>query len=177
MQVKSETRTGLTAEIKIVPAWVWTLAGVALVSAQVFFNIVMARQPHTPPAWGRALMGLAAGIGAGCYLLFLGYVSRDAKRRGMNPILWTFVAILIPNGLGFILYFILRQPRRGACPQCENAVQTGFNFCPRCNYKLNPSCQQCQRVVAVNDVYCSYCGASLQTPVSNSSTKLPRGGV
>jgi RNA polymerase subunit RPABC4/transcription elongation factor Spt4 len=173
MQLKSETRTGLTAEIKIVPAWAWMLAAVAFVSAQVFFNLVVARQPNAPPAWGRALMGLGAGIGAGCYLLFLGYINRDAKRRGMSPTLWTFVAILIPNGLGIILYFILRQPRRGACPQCGNAVQTGFNFCPRCSHKLSPSCPQCQRVVGVNDVYCPYCGTSLENPmVSEPSTKL-----
>ena len=24
-------------------------------------------------------------------------------------------------------------------------MQNGFNFCPQCNYKLNPSCPQCQR--------------------------------
>jgi hypothetical protein len=89
----------------------------------------------------------------GCILLLIGYVNRDAKRRrGMSPILWTLAAILIPNGIGFLLYFILRQPLRSTCPQCENAVQTGFNFCPRCNYKLGLSCPQCERVVGVNDV-------------------------
>jgi RNA polymerase subunit RPABC4/transcription elongation factor Spt4 len=86
------------------------------------------------------------------------------------------VAILIPNGMGLILYFILRQSLRTACPQCGNAVQTGFNFCPRCNYKLSPSCPQCQRVVGVNDVYCPYCGTSLRNqaaPVSGPPTMLP----
>jgi hypothetical protein len=178
MQVKNETRTGLASEIKIVPAWAWTLAVFAFVSAQIFFNIVVARHPHAPPAWGRALMGLGAGLGAGCYLLFLGYINRDAKRRWMSPTLWTFVAILIPNGLGIILYFILRQPRRGACPQCGNAIQSGFNFCPRCSYKLSPSCPQCQREVGINDVYCSHCGTSLRNqPASQSTTKPPGQGV
>jgi RNA polymerase subunit RPABC4/transcription elongation factor Spt4 len=162
MQVKNETRTGLTAEIKIVPAWAWTLAVVGFAIAQLFFNVVMARHQHAPPAWCRALMGLAAGTVMGCYLLLVGYVNRDARRRGMSSILWTLVAIFIPHGLGLILYFILRQPERSACPQCGNAVQTGFNFCPGCNYKLGPSCPQCQRVVGVNDVYCPYCGTSLR---------------
>ena len=166
MQVKNETRTGLTAEIKIVPAWSWVLAGILFVAAQVFFNVVVARHSGAPPAWARPMFGLLAGVGGGCYLLFIGYINRDAKRRGMSPTLWTLVAILIPNGLGMLLYFILRQSLRSSCPQCGNAVQTGFNFCPRCNYKLSPSCPQCQRVVGANDVYCPYCGTSLRHPAA-----------
>jgi predicted nucleic acid-binding Zn ribbon protein len=85
----------------------------------------------------RAVLGGIAGIGAGCYLLFVGYISRDAKRRRMSALLWTLVAILIPHGLGVILYFLLRQPLRADCPQCASTVHVGFNFCPRCSYKLN----------------------------------------
>jgi RNA polymerase subunit RPABC4/transcription elongation factor Spt4 len=162
MQVTNETRTGLRAEIKIVPSWAWMLAVVAFGAAQWYFNIAMPRHSGAPPAWARAVLGVMAGIGAGCYLLFLGYINRDAKRRGMSPTLWTLVATLIPNGLGILLYFILRQPPSSACPQCGNAVQARFNFCPRCSYKLSPSCPQCQRVVAADDVYCPYCAASLR---------------
>jgi len=176
MLLKDETQTGLTSEIKIVPAWAWALAGIAFIAAQVFFDVVVARHTNAPPAWARPLLGLLAGIGGGCYLLFIGYINRDAKRRGMSPVLWTIVAVIIPNALGIILYFILRQPLRSACPQCGNAVQTGFNFCPRCSFKLSPTCPQCQRVIGLNDVYCPYCGTSLRNqsaPLSSPSTKLP----
>jgi RNA polymerase subunit RPABC4/transcription elongation factor Spt4 len=169
MQVRNEPQTGLTAEIKIVPLWAWVLAGIAFVAAQVFFNVAVARHLHAPPAWGRALMGLGAGLVGGCYLLLIGYINRDAKRRGMSPVLWTIVAIFIPNALGIILYFILRQPRSSACPQCGNAVQTGFNFCPRCSYKLSPNCPQCQRVVGVSDMYCPYCATSLRNQAAPAS--------
>jgi RNA polymerase subunit RPABC4/transcription elongation factor Spt4 len=162
MQVKSETRTGLTAEIKIVPVWVWVLAGIGFVAAQWFFNIAVARHSNAPPAWARPLLGLLLGLVLGCFLLLIGYINRDAKRRGMSPAFWTILAVIIPNALGIILYFLLRQPLRSACPQCGNAVQTGFNFCPRCSYKLSPSCPQCQRLVGVNDIYCPYCGTSLR---------------
>jgi RNA polymerase subunit RPABC4/transcription elongation factor Spt4 len=164
MQVKSETQTGFRAQIGIVPQWAWALAAALFVVAQIFFNIVLAGKSSAPPVWGRLLMGLAAGIVAGCYWLFVGYVTSDARRRGMSPVLWALVVILIPNCLGFILYFILRQPLRKGCPQCGSGVQTGFNFCPQCNYKLSPNCPQCQRVVGVNDVYCPYCGTSLREP-------------
>src|SRR5258708_3809824 len=143
MQVKSETRTGLSTEIKIVPVWAWALAGIPFIAAQWFFNIAVARHANAPPAWARPLLGLLLGVVAGSFVLFIGYINRDAKRRGMSPTLWTLVAILIPNGLGILLYFILRQSLRSTCPQCGNAVQPGFNFCPCCSCKLSPSCPQC----------------------------------
>jgi RNA polymerase subunit RPABC4/transcription elongation factor Spt4 len=175
MLVKYETRTGLTAEIRIIPPWAWALAAVAFIAAQWFFNIEMAHQSGAPPAWSRPLLGLLAGLGAGCYLLLIGYICRDAKRRGMSPVLWTILAIIIPNALGIILYFLLRQSLRSACPQCGHGVQGGFSFCPQCGCKLSPSCPQCQRVIAVHDVYCPNCGTSLRgqgTPAATPSTGL-----
>ena len=173
MQVKNETRTGLRAEIKIVPPWAWMLAGIAFVAAQIFFNGTALWHSGAPPAWCKAVLGLLAGIGGGCFLLLIGYINRDAKRRGMSPVLWTIMAVIIPNALGIILYFLLRQPLGSACPQCGNTVQTGFNFCPRCSCKLSPSCPQCQRLVGVNDIYCPYCGTSLRDPAIFGSSPSP----
>jgi hypothetical protein len=167
MQLKNETRTGLGAEIKIIPAWAWALAAIAFLAAQWFFNIGIVHHADAPPAWSRPLLGLLAGIAGGCYLLFIGYLNRDAKRRGMSPALWTIVAIFIPNALGILLYFILRQPLSSACPQCGHGVQPGFNFCPQCNCKLSPSCAQCQRVIGARDVYCPYCGTPQRSQTSS----------
>ena len=169
MQVKTETPTRLTSEIKIVPTWAWALAGIVFIAAQIVFNGAALWHSGAPPAWCRAVLGLLAGIGGGCFLLLIGYINRDAKRRGMSPTLWTIMAVIIPNALGIILYFLLRQPRSSTCPQCGNAVQTGFNFCPRCSHKLSPSCPQCQRLVGVNDVYCPYCATSLRSPAAPAS--------
>jgi len=175
MQVRNEPQTGFATEIKIIPAWAWGLSGISIIAAQLFFNLYLAREPHPPAAWARPLLGLAAGLGAACFLLLIGYINRDAKRRGMSPTLWTLVAFLIPNALGILLYFVLRQPRRSLCPQCGHAVQAEFNFCPQCNCKLSPSCLQCQRVISAADAYCPYCGASQRTPATPaaSPTGLP----
>lgn len=172
MQVRNENQTGQNAEMKMVPAWAWTLAAVGFAAAQVFFNIFLPAHGNAPPALARLLLGLLAGTVVGCYLLLVGYVSRDAQRRGMSSILWTLVVVFIPNGLGFIVYFILRQPIGRACPQCGSTVQTGFNFCPRCSHKLSASCPQCQRVVSLNDVYCPYCGTSLQNQAASPTEAL-----
>lgn len=157
-------------EIILVARWAWILAAIGFLSMQYVFNVVVARQHDAPPAWGRILLGLLVGLILTCYLLLIGYVNRDSGRRGMSRALWTAVSILVPNGLGFILYFILRQPLIGNCPQCGHAVQHGFNFCPQCNYKLSPSCPQCQRMVGPQDTYCPYCGASLPEPAVPSGS-------
>jgi RNA polymerase subunit RPABC4/transcription elongation factor Spt4 len=169
MLVRNETQTGSKSEVKPIPAWAWVLAGIAFIGAQCFFNIVVARHSNAPPAWARPLLGLLLGVMLGCYVLLIGYINRDAGRRGMSRVLWTIVAVIIPNMLGIILYFILRQPLQSVCPQCGSAVQPGFNFCPRCSCKLSPSCPQCQRVVEANDAYCPNCGTSLRSQAPTAS--------
>jgi RNA polymerase subunit RPABC4/transcription elongation factor Spt4 len=176
MPVKSENQSVLATEIKIVPRWAWVLAGIVFLAAQILPYVVRHHHGNGPPTWALPLLGLFAGLAGGAYLLLIGYINRDAKRRGMSPTLWTIVAILIPNALGILLYFVLRHPLRSACPQCGNAVEMSFSFCPRCSYKLSPNCPKCQRVVGVNDVFCPYCGTSLrnpETPTTSSPTGLP----
>ncbi len=168
MPLRNETQTGLTSEIKVIPAWAWALAGIAFAGAQVGFDVFLIRQPPPPPHWAIPLLGLLAGLVLSCFLLLIGYINRDAKRRGMSSVLWTVVAIVIPNALGILLYFVLRQPLRSTCPQCGNPVENGFSFCPHCSHKLAPSCPQCQRAVGASDLYCPYCGAALRnqaTPI------------
>jgi RNA polymerase subunit RPABC4/transcription elongation factor Spt4 len=154
-------------DFKLVARWAWVLAVIGFLSMQFVFNVVVARQADAPPAWARILLGLLVGLILTCYLLLIGYVNRDSGRRGMSRTLWTSVSVLVPNGLGIILYFILRQPVADNCPQCGHGVQNGFNFCPQCNYKLNPSCPQCQRMVRPGDTYCPYCG----TPQPDQSVR------
>ena len=176
MLVTNEPQRGFKAELHIIPRWAGALAAIAFLAAQWFFNIPLAHHPSPPPAWSRPLLGILAGVGGVAFLLLIGYVNRDAHRRGMSAILWTIVVLIIPNALGFILYFLLRQPLRSSCPKCGYFVQSGFNFCPRCSCKLSPSCPQCQRVVSANDIYCPYCGSALRTqgvPVSSPPTGIP----
>lgn len=66
------------------------------------------------------------------YVLLAGYVYGDAARRGMPPVLWTALAVLIPNGVGFVLYFLLRKPILHACAGCGAGVGPDALFCPRC---------------------------------------------
>ena len=36
------------------------------------------------------------------------YVYRDAKRRGMNAMAWTLIAVVAPALIGFIIYLLVR---------------------------------------------------------------------
>jgi hypothetical protein len=77
-------------------------------------------------------MGLLAGSLIAVWILCLGYVYADARRRAMPPILWTLIAALIPNLLGFLLYFALRQPVGLPCPGCARLIATQQRFCSWC---------------------------------------------
>ena len=82
-----------------------------------------------------ALIGVAGGTLAAAYFLLAGYVYVDAVRRGMPPIPWTALAVLIPNCVGFVLYFLLRKPILYPCPSCGRGVAPDAAFCPRCGQR------------------------------------------
>ena len=81
---------------------------------------------------GVAAGSLVFGVVVALWLLAIGYVYADAKRRGMQAILWLAIAIIVPNLVGFILYFALREPLLSACAQCGQGVAPGQKFCPTC---------------------------------------------
>jgi hypothetical protein len=106
-------------------------------------------------------VGLGMGLLAAGYALLVGYVYGDAKRRGMRYVMWTWLAVLIPNGLGVILYFILRDAMPFYCTRCGGATPAGFAFCARCGAATAPSCRQCGKVSQPGWSHCAYCGAQL----------------
>jgi len=93
-------------------------------------------------------------------------VNRDARRRGMNVALWTVLVIFVPYAVGFIIYFLMRQPLRIACPKCGATADPAFNFCPKCKFNLHPACPQCHHPVQVGDIYCPYCAKALAGAIS-----------
>src|ERR1700686_1119271 len=161
MPVKNETSTRFKDELRIISPWAYVFASLgvaALIGAMVFakFTDKSGDKFFTLPMLPPVLL-LSAAVTA-CYILLIGYINRDAGRRGMNRILWTLIAMFIPNGLGIVLYFVLRNPRPPHCPQCGAIVESGFGFCPRCRYRLTPVCPHCLRTVHDGDKFCPFCG-------------------
>jgi Phospholipase_D-nuclease N-terminal len=81
-------------------------------------------------AYGGA--ALVLGIVLAIWLLCLGFVFADARRRGMRSVLWVLVAALFPHLLGFLLYFVMRQPIASTCTHCGMTVSHHQRFCSWC---------------------------------------------
>jgi ABC-type Fe3+ transport system permease subunit len=168
-------------EFQIIPRWLVVLVVVLYVMALVIAVSVNLAQRHNPdgnymfppelrdnPALASlALAGLvtATSLTLAILIFLIAYVNRDAKRRGMNSALWTIlVIILLPawGFIGFVIYFLMREPLPYPCPQCGTSVSARYNFCPNCKCNLHPSCPQCKCEVGEMDKFCPHCGNDLK---------------
>ncbi len=117
-----------------------TLLCIAVTVGVIAGSLAAVRDPNTwtSPVVG-AILGLLGGTFVGClfliWILALGYVYGDARRRNMPPALWTLVAFLVPNLLGFLLYFVLRKPLGRPCPHCGQAITAEQRFCSWCGWQ------------------------------------------
>ena len=174
-------------EFKLVPRWLIWMVVVLFLIAQIIGQTVLHAQlanhqdvfgpelDNDPGAAGAALFGIITGASFvfAIMVFMVGYVNKDAKRRGMHSALWTFLVLVLMPGylvLGFIIYLLMREPLPYNCPQCGVTVDARFNFCPNCKCNLHPACPQCKREVAETDKFCAYCGQDLEA-VKVSETK------
>ena len=180
MPVKNETSTRFMDEVRIISPWAFFSASLAYVVAGAavifaFFTVKSSDRFYTLPVMVPLAIFGASLIA--CYILLIGYVNRDAGRRGMSRLAWTLIAVLIPHGLGIVLYFVLRKPRTLNCPQCSTAIESNFGFCPRCRTRLNAVCPHCQRGVNGSAKFCPYCSAELGATVNPTSVPIPTTGL
>jgi CDP-diglyceride synthetase len=163
MNQTSAGKFDIREEIRLIPK---TMVAVAVL---VFFAMeyllvayAFRHDPHAPPLPLQLLIATSGGAVLAMFMLLVGYVNRDAKRRRMNYVLWTFLVLLIPNGIGYIIYFVVRQPIWSPCPQCGATVNPTFNYCPKCKFNLHPACPQCHRTIEAGTTFCPYCSADLK---------------
>jgi hypothetical protein len=158
-------------EMNIVPRPVWAIAAFVWLAFFLLMFLLPFRQDpfmrHWPPA-GIVAVSLLPGIPLFILVLLIGYVYADAKRRGMRYVMWTLLAIFIPNAIGIILYFILREPLLTPCPHCGTSVRPGYAFCPKCGTAMGMACPVCRSAVEPGWSHCARCGAAL-TPSPASS--------
>ena len=147
----------LKREIMLIPGWAFAIAVLVFVLVPACFFMFVKDAPMPL----RILMGFLPGTALAFLALMVGYVNRDAGRRGMSRALWTVLVLVIPNAIGFILYFLLRSPLRLDCPKCGAIVDPSVNFCPSCRYNFHPTCPQCSSTVQPGDTFCANCGTQL----------------
>ena len=118
-------RAAMAIAALAIPIWVAYFAssqGRSVLASQGFLNAM-------PEAlW----FGLTFGVFTAAFFLALGYIYGDAKRRQMPAWAWVIAAFLIPNFIGFILYFAFRGPLLGSCSSCSKPVRGGEAFCSHC---------------------------------------------
>jgi ribosomal protein L37E len=146
------------SELSIVPMWARVLAAVLFAGSLLAVGVLVVRgdMPVFMLAMALFLGSLLAGVA-----LLAGYVNQDARRRGMNSTLWTILVLVIPNGIGFVVYFVARQPLQVPCPRCGARVPSEVSYCARCGFKVAPTCPRCGRSLAANQAYCAHCGEAV----------------
>jgi hypothetical protein len=142
--------------LKMIPLWSIILAILMFVGWQ-FFSYHTQPHHHGPMPM-RLLMDYMTGTALASYVLLVGYVSRDVKRRNMPALLWMLVVVVMPGGIGAVVYFLLRQPVMIRCPHCTTELTAGVHFCPQCRFQVAPVCGQCFRGVQITDAFCPQCG-------------------
>jgi hypothetical protein len=147
---------------RMFPVWSIVLASLAFVLVEYYFWMGAPAQRHHPTTFGlRVYFNISWGVMAALYFLMVGYISKDAPRRGMGTRFWMLACFVMPGGIGAVLYFLLRQPEVSICPACGTHVQNDFHFCPQCNYQLTANCGNCFRTVRATDQFCTRCGHEL----------------
>jgi len=151
-------------EIRIISPVAWIVAlltGGCMFSLLLFVAMPGDAKLSKWPAAGQIAFSLWPALLLMAIVLLIGYVNADARRRGMRYVMWTLLAIFIPNGIGIILYFVLRDPILSPCPRCGHLAGPGFVFCPQCGAELSPACPSCKRAVKTDWNRCAYCGTEL----------------
>lgn len=191
---RKRERSRFRDELRIIPKWlIWTCVVLYVIALIVGISINV----HNLGTGGAVFPGdeslraepvlsclSLAGVITACaflsaWLMMLGYVYRDAKRRGMNAGLWTLLVLILSPAyllIGLIIYLLIREPLPYTCPKCSATVNARFNFCPNCKYNLRPACPQCQHEVADDDKFCPYCAAELHH-APQTSAEVPGSSI
>jgi hypothetical protein len=101
---------------------------------------------------GLVTLFIAIGLGM--------FVYRDAKERGMEPLLWALVAALVPYFVGLVVYLVVRGTRQVVCPSCGRHSADSA-FCPACGHPLRAACRSCGKPVRNGPAFCPHCGVRL----------------
>src|SRR5712691_8328408 len=108
-----ENTTAGEDQLSMIPTWSVVLAIIVFGAVQYLFHGVLPHHKHE-------LLPV----------LLVGYVSRDVRRRRMPAGLWMLIVVVMPGGIGAVVYFLLRQPMMTPCPHCSTEITSSVHFCP-----------------------------------------------
>lgn len=170
---RAATRAGdIPTGLRIIPPAAWIIAFLVYVGcALLVYNVTLSHDNNMAgwQDWQKLCFSLGIPLFAFALVLLYGYIYGDAKRRHMRHVMWTLLAIFVPNLIGVLLYFLLRDPLPAPCPACGKIADGNFTFCPHCGTGLALACPQCRRVIEVGWENCAHCGTKLSMRQANAS--------
>lgn len=98
-------------------------------------------------------------------VIFMGVlVHKDAKKLHLNQWMWTLIVIYVPNGLGLLIYLIVRsnEKKKLRCINCGVAVDRDFKICPHCGQPFGKTCNSCGKFIQEEWSVCPYCEEKLK---------------
>jgi hypothetical protein len=136
-----------TATRNILPKPAMAIAALAIPSWLVYFASSRGRSLLASEGFLNTMpealwFGLTFGVFTSAFFLALGYIYGDAKRRRMPAWAWVIAASLIPNLIGFILYFVFRGPLLAPCRSCGTPVRGEEAFCSHCGCSQGSSIER-----------------------------------
>ncbi len=150
---------------RLIPWPAWIVAVLIFVCVAVVILMILIPQDPKLRYWSplqKDLFAIFIALIPAVLVLLVGYVYADAKRRGMRYVMWTLLAAFVPNAIGIILYFLLRDPLPAPCPACGIVARGTYTFCPSCGTALKPTCPHCGRAVEQGWAHCASCGTTLR---------------
>jgi hypothetical protein len=165
-----------TKELRVIPKTAWIVAWLAYLCITLTLFLVVA--PTDPemrklPLWVQALLIYGFMLLGVVWVALIGYIYVDAKRRQMRYVMWTLLATFVPNAIGMVLYFILRDPLPKSCPGCGHVEKEKFSFCPRCGALLQPTCPKCGKPIESTWANCAHCGQQLPGAPTRATQNHP----
>jgi hypothetical protein len=145
-------------ELRVIPRPAWIVASLLAVATLIGAGVFLWPKDMDPWALTLLIFAVPAAALFGIYVLLIGYVYGDSRRRGMPQVVWTLLAIFIPNAIGIILYFLLREPMLHPCPSCGTGCKPGLAYCPNCGASIARSCPQCKYPLEESWKNCPHCG-------------------
>jgi Double zinc ribbon len=168
-------RRGFWGNLGLIRPVAWVIAAFLFVGMQLLFWLVIWPQVHADemarmPLGLQIFLPLLASSVAVFYVLIVGFVYVDAKRRGMRHVMWTWLVAVIPDFIGVILYFVMRDPMPTPCPKCSRLSAQSFTFCPSCGAELMRTCRVCHKKLGQGWANCAYCGTTTAQAGSSAPT-------
>jgi predicted nucleic acid-binding Zn ribbon protein len=165
----TRSNEALLRQKSLLPRWAVALAAIVFLTGMGgLLYLFHAHESNPPPLLVLVPFCAFMAFLPALWVLVVGHVNHDARRRGLNAWLWTLVAALTPNALGAIVYYayVFWRPLQGACPACGKQARAGSQFCASCGERLRLACPACGKAVEAGDVYCVSCGRSLRAAMN-----------